>query len=110
MATLSVQDVTPSGLTPAAKVAANAGGDRFLNDGKTYVEITTGSSGATTVTIGSQTACDQGSTHNTNIAINANVAQTLIGPFPTSRYNDSNGYVQLAYSAVTNVTVGVFQL
>lgn len=108
MATLSIQDVATSGAIPSY-AAANSGGDQFQNDGKTYVHIKAGVGGVTNVTIGSQRACDQGSTHNTTVAI-ANSTEKMIGPFDTARYSDANGYVQLAYSSVTNVTIGVFSL
>lgn len=108
MSTLNIQDVSTAGVIPSY-AAANSGGDQFSNDGKTYLHIKTGSGGATNVTIGSQVTCDQGSTHNTLVAINANSEQKL-GPFSSNRYSDANGYVQIAYSSVTNVTIGAFSV
>jgi hypothetical protein len=108
MATLTIQDVASSGAIPSY-AAANVSGDQFSNDGRTYVHIKAGAAGNTNVTIGSQVACDQGSTHNTTVAVATNT-EKMIGPFATNRYNDGSGYVQLAYSSVTNVTIGAFSL
>lgn len=107
MATLSVQDVNTAGATPSF-AAATSGGDQFSNDGKTMLEVKNAGS-SITVTIASQQACNQGSTHNTTVTV-ASGGDKMIGPFDPSRYNDANGYVQVTYSAVTSVTVGAFQL
>lgn len=108
MATLSVQDVSSAGGVPTYG-AANVNGDQFSNDGKTYIHVKAGAAGTLNVTIASQVTCDQGSTHNTIVNI-ANTSEKMIGPFPTNRYNDASGYVQIAYSQVTNVTIGAFSL
>src|SRR5262245_14200875 len=108
MATISVQDVISAGVIPSF-AAANSGGDQFTNDGKTFLHVKTGVGGTLNVTVGSPVSCDQGSTHNTVVNV-ANSSEKMIGPLPTNRYNDANGFVQVAYSQVTNVTVGAFQL
>lgn len=108
IATLSVQDVTSAGTVPTYAAAAG-GGDQFSNDGKTYLHVKNGGGSSINVTIASQVACSQGSTHNTVVAV-ANGAEKMIGPFPPERFNDASGFVQVTYSAVTSVTVGAFQL
>lgn len=109
MATLTVQDVTTAGVVPASLVAATVSGDQFQNDGRTMFEVLNGSGGSITVTFASQRPCDQGSTHNTAVAVAAS-ATKRIGPFDPNRYNDANGYVQVTYSGVTSLTVGVSSL
>lgn len=107
MASLTVADVNPAGVTPTF-AAATSGGDQFANDGRTFIEVK--SSGAPcTVTVASQQACSQGSTHNDTITV-ASAGDKMIGPFDTNRFNDANGNVQVTYSAVTNITVGAFSV
>jgi hypothetical protein len=103
MATLTVQDVSTAGLE-ATYAAAAGGGDQFANDGKTLIHVKNGSVGDITVTIVSQRACDQGSTHNTAVVVTA-AEERFIGPFEVSRYNDASGFVQLTYSGVTSLTI-----
>src|SRR4051794_5552022 len=98
MATLAVQDVTNAGTVPTYGAAAG-GGDQFQNDGKTMFHVKNGSGGSITVTFASQKSCDQGSTHNTAVAVAAG-AEKMVGPFDPSRYNDANGYCQVTYSGV----------
>lgn len=107
MAVLTVQDVSIAGVVPSYS-AANSGGDTFVNDGKTYLHVKTGAGGTLNVTIPA-VACDQGTVHNTVVNI-ANSSEKIIGPFPTNRYGDASSVVSVAYSQVTNVTVGAFQL
>ncbi len=88
--------------------AATSGGDQFSNDGATMLHAKNG--GATmTITIASQVACNQGSTHNDTVTVTSG-GEKMIGPFPTNRYSDASGYCQLTYSAVPSLTVGVFQI
>lgn len=107
MASLTVQDVSVAGVVPSYG-AANSGGDTFVNDGKTYIHVKAGAGGALNVTIPA-VACDQGTVHNTVVAV-ANTSEKIIGPFPTNRYGDASNVVSVAYSQVTNVTIGAFQL
>jgi hypothetical protein len=108
MATLAVQDVNTSGIGPTY-AAASGGGDQFPNDGRTLLHVKNGSGAPITVTVASQRSCDQGSTHNTTVSVPAS-GERMIGPFPTDRYSDSNGFVQLTYSGVTSLTVAALSL
>lgn len=106
MATLSVQSVSTAGVAPTY-ASATSGGDQFSNDGKTTIHVKA-SAAPVTVTIASQRVCDQGSTHNKTVVVSS-TGEQMIGPFDTNRYNDTNNRVQLTYSQVTGVTIGVFQ-
>jgi len=108
MATLTVQDVTQSGVVPAF-VAAAGGGDEFANDGQTMLVVKNDGSGSVTVTVSSQKLCDEGFTHDLSVTVAAG-AEKWIGPLPVTRFNDANSKVQVAYSDATDVTVGAFQL
>lgn len=107
MATLTVQDVTTAGVAPTY-AAATSGGDQFANDGATMLHVKAAAA-TVTVTIASQVACSQGSTHNKTVVVSS-TGEQMIGPFDVARYSDANGRVQVTYSQVTSVTVGVFQL
>jgi hypothetical protein len=91
--------------------AAAGGGDVFPNDGQTFLVIDNGDVAGKTVTIAFNT--------NINVDGQAPSAKTITvaagkiaieGPWPSQWYNDVNGNVDLTYSAVTNLKVGVFNL
>jgi hypothetical protein len=105
MATLTVKTVTrtPEDFTADATAAAG-GGDKFANDGFTFLMIKNGDASDHTVTATIQLAVDgqtpSGASHNITAGHTA-----ILGPFPTSIYNDGSGFCNLTYSAVTSVTV-----
>ena len=109
MATLTVQQIALAGITPTYD-ACTADGDQFPNDGKTYIELKNTDTASQDVVVASPTNCDQGSTHDVTVSIPANTDNKKIGPFPPSRFNDGNGYVQLTYSGVSALTIGAFRL
>jgi hypothetical protein len=108
MAKLTVQKQSLDGLNPTL-AAADAAGDTFPNDGKTYFEVKNGSAGAVTITANSVQACNFGFDHDVAVSIAAGGAVRL-GPFPTNRFNDTNGEVSVTYSAATSVTVAAVTL
>lgn len=108
MATLTVQKITRSGVQPSFASAAG-GGDQFLNSGTEYLEIVNGSGGAITVTADIVQSVDSVDPGGKAISVPAGETRKF-GPFPKALYNDSNGMVQITYSGVTSLTVGVFQL
>lgn len=108
MATLTAQSASISGAAPTF-AAASAGGDEFANSGKEVLHVKNGSGSSINVTITSQRTCDQGGTHNVVVAVPAG-EERRIGPFSVERFNDADsGRVEVAYSDVTSVTVGVFK-
>lgn len=107
MATLTVQEISRSGVAPSFASAAG-GGDQFLNDGKTYLEVVNGATDCN-VTIVTQSTVDGLAVADKTVTVSASTRKK-IGPFPPSIYNDTSGYVQLTYDDVSNVTVGVFRL
>lgn len=108
MADLSIQEITRAGLKPAF-VAAEAAGDKFINNGKSYAEVINGGAGAINVTVDSIAPCDQGFDHNEVINIPA-TEQRKIGPFGKPRFNDTVAKIALTYDDVTSVTIGAFSL
>lgn len=103
MATLTVQKPTLTGAV-ATYAAAGAGGDEFSNTGREFFLVKNASGGNLTVTVNSQANCDQGFDHDLIIVV-ATATEVSIGPFPTVRFNDGGGKVQVTYSGVTSLTV-----
>lgn len=109
MATLTPQVVVLTGITPTL-VAAEAGGDEFVNSGRDFIHIKNTNAAAIDVTINSQTDCNQGVDHDAVVNIPATTGEKFIGPFPKDRFDDAANKVQITYSAVTDVTIGIVRL
>jgi len=108
MATLTVQEISRSAITPSYGAAAG-GGDQFPNDGRTYLHIKNGGGSSITLTVATQMTVDGKAVADDAITV-TNAQERIVGPFPPGIYNDANGMVQLTYSGVTSVTVGAFRL
>lgn len=115
MAALTIQTVAASGLAPAYTAAA-AGGDSIANDYQrnTIAHVKNGGGASINVTVApyitSKTVPDVGviTVPNIVVAVPAG-SDRMIGPFPAN-YTDANGNVNLAYSAVTSVTVAAIKV
>lgn len=105
MATLVVDTITRDGLNPTM-VAAAGGGDQFANTGKEFVEVDNADAAPMTATFVTQKTVDGQAVGDRAVTVPAG-ERRIIGPFDPSVYNDSNGNLQITYSAVTSVTVGV---
>lgn len=108
MATLSVQTINRDGLE-ATYSACAGGGDEFANAGDEFIHIKNGSGGDITLTIVTQATVDGQAVGDRTVVITAG-EERLIGPFPTGTYNDGAGKVQLTYSGVTSLTIGILKL
>jgi outer membrane receptor for ferrienterochelin and colicin len=110
MAELAVQQITIAGAEEAALVAATATGDKFDNDGKTFLKVANGGGAPITVTIVGQKTLPLGTSASKAIAV-TNGETWVIGPFPVGIFNtDGANEVEVTYSAVTTVTVGAFSV
>jgi hypothetical protein len=92
------------GATPVAHAAA--AGDSFSNNGKTMIRVNNGGGAPITVTFddpNSSLASAQQFNPDVQVSI-TNGQSRIIGPFPPSRFNDTNGRVQMTWSATTSVT------
>jgi hypothetical protein len=107
MADLTIQKIDQTGIAPSF-VAADAGGDTFSNDGRTFLHVKNGGGSAITVTIDSVAPCNYGFDHDLQVTVNAG-AEQIIGPFEPKRFN-TDGKVSVSYSDVTSVTVAAFRL
>src|SRR3954468_16571349 len=108
MATIAVTQATTAGVAPPTFVAAAGGGDQFTNNGKTLFEVKNGGGSPVTVTFVRQAACSQGVVHTTTVSVPATTGDRICGPFDPAVFNDSNGFCQVTYSAVTSVTVAAY--
>ncbi len=109
MATLTVQNLNHTGLSPSF-VAVAAGGDQFANDGRIYIYVKNTNGATRDVTIDSGVNCNQGFDHNIVVTVPATTGEKLIGPFPMSRFNDATAMVQITYEADAGVTIAAIRL
>lgn len=108
MATLTVQDLTYSGITPTY-VAADSGGDEFARGRYTFVIVSNGDSTDHDVTIASQ-FLDRAGAVAEDVTVTVTAGEDrIIGPF-SDTFGDEDGMVQLTYDAVTDVTIGAFKV
>jgi hypothetical protein len=103
MAALTVTQVSTTGVTAPTPAAAAAAGDTFVNNGRTYLQVTNSAETAITVTVNSLTNCNFGTDHD--VAVVVNNATRLIGPFPMDRFNSSAGVATVTYSSHTTITI-----
>lgn len=110
MATITVTPVNRTGVDPiAALVAASAGGDNFTNTGVEYALFKNTDAGAVTVTEVIQATVDGQAVTSRTFVVPATTGYTMVGPFPTSSYNDGNGRMNFTYSGVTALKIAVFK-
>ena len=114
MATLTVVDSPEAG--GVTFVAAASGGDVFPNDGKTIfliLNVNAGSPRTITVTAQDTTANAAGFGAVTKAdavkSIAANTADVM-GPFPTTAFNNSSGQIVVTYSSVTDLDVAAVRV
>lgn len=110
MAVLTVQPVVLAGIVPTYAAAAG-GGDSFVcpKPGRTWVHAKNGSGGSITVTMTSQATARSGLVAASDAVVIGAGAEKLF-LVDDVVWVDANGSVQLTYSGVTSLTVGVFQI
>jgi hypothetical protein len=107
VAQLSTQQVT---LTAAAVTytAASGGGDTFLADEKTFAHIKNGSGGAITVTFATPGTVSGLAIADLAVSVPAG-GDRVVGPFPPGLFGSAAGLVDVTYSGVTSLTVGILR-
>jgi hypothetical protein len=111
MAVLSVQRITEAGITPTYAAAAG-GGDSFPASGTEMVHVKNGSGAPITVTFDGPNTDNFGVTgndHDLAISVPA-TGERMVKLANIARFRDANGSVQMTYSGVTSLTVGVFSM
>lgn len=106
---LTVQQIARGGITPSL-TAANTDGQYFDNNGRCFLEVVNAGGDTLTLSIETPGVVDSLAIADREVAVVATTGNKMIGPFPTNIYNDASGRVNVSYSAVTDVTVGVFRL
>lgn len=90
-----------------APVAAGAGGDTFVNDGRVVLYVKYVGVGTPTVTVPAPKACSFGIidvAHDSVTTLAAN-DEKKIGPFPRARFNKADGECDVVYSDETDITI-----
>lgn len=106
---LSVQTITRAGITPSYS-AANADGHSIQNSEANFIlHVKNGSGSSITVTIATAAQIDGLDVSDRTVTVGAG-AEKVIGTFPQSIYNQSDGTVNVDFSAVTSVTVAAFKV
>ena len=114
---LNIQEISRAGKALEENLVtpeATANGNKFLNDGKTFLLVINGDADPTTVTFDTPGSIDGQAFGDLAVTVAATgdgdgLDKQLIGPF-TGIFNQSDGYVWVTCSAVTNVTIGAFRL
>ena len=110
MATLTVTELDRDGkIINDLDQAAAPGGDEFANTGREVFYFSNADGSSKTVTFVTQTTVDSLAVADKAVTVDAGDS-VLVGPFPTSTYNDSNSRVQVTYSAVTSCLVAAFKI
>lgn len=89
--------------------AASAEGDSVRNERNLVVLIQNGDAANKTVTVVSQVTAVPG-LHPANLAVDVPAGDTVaISPNGSSRFSDTDGFVQLTYSDVTSVSIAAIK-
>lgn len=103
---LTVQEIVRSGLTPSYS-AANVDGHSLPNSGKEMFHVKSGGTGVT-VTIQTPGTVDGQAVADRTVVLGTST-ERMIGPFPPSIYNQSDGTVYIDFSQVATITCGAFR-
>ena len=110
MATLTVSTIIITGLDSSGLFeTAAGGGDVFANTGREFIYIKNGDASPINVTF-TTPGTYKGLALTDPVVVVGATDEMIIGPFSTGAFNNTSGQVAVAYSAVTSVTVAVFQL
>jgi hypothetical protein len=103
MATLAVATpVSRAGITLVG--AAVSASDKFANSGRQFLAVINANVASTVVTITTQATVDGNAVADPAVTVLTGTTK-LIGPFPPSTFNDSNGDVTVGFSVTSSVTV-----
>ncbi len=106
---LTVQEIARTGIVPAY-VAGDATNDHeFVNDGKTFVHVKNGGGAPIDVVFQTPGSVDGLAVADRTVSVGAG-AEKMIGPFPTTTYNQSGGKVYLDLTVDTTVTLAAFKI
>lgn len=107
--TISVQPVVLTGLTPVYSTSVTAG-LQFVNDGRVMVHAKNASASTVYMTVTSTYSENGLALADVYVTLAADTGESMVGPFPTKLFNNSSGYVQVDFSATTDVTAAAIKL
>lgn len=113
MATLTPTPLSPTGVTESSTmVSASSCGDKFKAVAKAFLRVTNGAASTRTITIANQVVGGSNISVLVDILANAPANDKMISfdDVGISNFTDDDGYVNISYSAVASVSVGLFQL
>ena len=108
-ANISTTTLSTAGVDVTTTPQNASGNTYFANDGSTFILIKNGNGTPVTATLITQQTAIQAQGYGTiplaDVTVGVPSATTLlIGPFPTSRWNTTQGTVRVSMSTVTNVS------
>lgn len=106
---ITVQQIGRAGITPSF-TAANTDGNFFDNNGRCFIEVKNTAVTSVDVTLATPGLVDGLAIADRIVSVVGTTGDKMVGPLPTNIYNDASGRVNLTYSHVTNVVIGVFRL
>jgi hypothetical protein len=104
----AAQQIVPAGIVPSYSAVDNANGEYIQNSGNEVLHVKNGSGGSINVTIVSNVIQNGLTLPNLIVAVGAG-AEKFIGPFQPSTFSQSDGTVNLNYSAGASVTAALFR-
>lgn len=108
-ATLSVQDITTSGLVATYANGDAANGHQFANDGDVFLHVKNGGTAAITVTVPTPAKVSGLDVADVSVSVGAG-GEAFIGPFDPTLFNQSGGVTYVNLSADTSVTLAALRL
>lgn len=113
---LTVNEITRAGKAATKPLVAPTAthGNKFLNDGRTFLRVKNGGASPITVTIDTPRSVDGQAISDLAVTVAATgdadgLDDLLIGPF-TATFNQADNSVWAVCSAVANVLVGAFRV
>jgi hypothetical protein len=109
---LTVQAMSVNGTTPTytTSLSSTSTNYYFRNDGKTFLHFKKTGAGACTVTVVTQTTVGGFALADLTVSVAATTGDVMIGPFPASIFDDSNGDVWFSISDALSLGVATLKL
>jgi len=109
MAIVATQEIVHAGLSPTYTAMGAAGDEVACIDDRMMLHVKNADTGAHTVTIDSKVPCNQGNDHDIAVSVPAG-GERLIGPFPTARFRNASGRIDISVDDETDMTFAAFHL
>lgn len=108
--TLVPQNIVQTGLTVVPVGSLSTSNNyKIRNDGKTFLQVINGGGGSVVVTIVTQAVLGGNAVADRVVTV-LTVTEQLIGPFPPSVFNDSNGDIDVSYDTITSLSHAALHL